>query len=77
MYKKNELGKKIEYVLKTSRTVSIFAKGGDMWADLVHEHLALSGLSHVYHLLHHVVGILILHQHQEGAVGIVTVPTHL
>lgn len=43
----------------------------------MHEHLALGRLCHINHLLHNIVGILVLHQHQEGAVGAVIVPTHL
>jgi len=49
-----------------------------MWSDLVHQHLTLLWFRYVNHLLHHVVGILILHHdvqctvsnealHQNGA----------
>ena len=44
-----------------------------MRSDLVHEDLPLTGLSHVYHLLDDVVGVLVLHhdvQRRAGTVGV-------
>ena len=37
-------------------------------SDLVHERLALCRLGHVDHLLHHVVGILVLHHRVQRTV---------
>lgn len=47
--------------------VRVLAQRADVRPDLVHEHLALRGLRHVDHLLHHVVGVLVLHHHVQSA----------
>lgn len=42
----------------------------------MHNDLALGGLGHVDHLLHHVVGVLVLHHGVQGAVGPVLLAAH-
>lgn len=49
--------------------IGVFAQGGHMGTDLVHEDLALRWVSHIYHLLDHVVGKLVLHHGVNGTVG--------
>lgn len=59
-------------------TVSVLAQRSDMWADLVHEDLALCRLSHIDHLLNDVVSVLVLHEYQQRAVStIVVAAAHL
>ena len=41
--------------------------------DLVHENLPLAGLGHIDHLLHDIIGILVLHHDVEGGGGTVAV----
>lgn len=41
--------------------VGVLSKCRDVWPDLVHDNLPLTWLSHIDHLLDHIVGILILH----------------
>jgi len=41
--------------------VSVLAQRAQVRPDLVHQGLALASLGHVDHLLHHVVGVLVLH----------------
>ena len=41
--------------------IGVLAQGVAIGPDLVHEDFSLVGLSHIDHLLHHVVGVLILH----------------
>ena len=41
--------------------VGILPESGEVRSDLVHQDLPLGRLRHVDHLLHHVVGVLILH----------------
>lgn len=49
--------------------IGVFPEGSDMGADLVHEDLPLCWLRHVNHLLHDVVGVLVLHHCVQGTVG--------
>ena len=46
--------------------IGVLPQDGDVGPDLVHEDLALAGLCHIYHLLDHVVGILVLHHDMQG-----------
>lgn len=41
--------------------IGVLPKSCDVWPDLVHDNLPLTRLSHINHLLDHIVGILILH----------------
>ena len=41
--------------------IGVLAQGVAIGPDLVHEDFSLVGLSNIDHLLHHVVGVLILH----------------
>lgn len=41
--------------------IGVLPKSRDVWPDLVHDNLPLPRLSHIDHLLDHIVGILILH----------------
>ena len=41
--------------------VRVLAERGHVWTDFVHEQLTLCWLGHVNHLLHDVVGELVLH----------------
>lgn len=53
--------------------VGVLPQGRDVGTDLVHQDLALAGLGHVYHLLDHVVGVLVLHHDVQGGGRTVTV----
>ena len=53
--------------------VGVLFQRADVRPDLVHEDLPLTGLRHVNHLLHHVVGELILHHGVQGGAGAVGV----
>lgn len=56
----------------------LFAYKDDVLSThLVHYDLALGRLGHVNHLLHHVVGVLVLHHGVQGAVGPVLLAAHL
>ena len=54
-----------EYVL----AIGELAQRVNVRPNLVHEGLALRRLRHVNHLLHHVVGVLVLHHRVQRAVG--------
>ena len=41
--------------------VSVLAQVGDIRADFVHEYFSLTWFCHVDHLLHHIIGVLVLH----------------
>ena len=41
--------------------IGVFAQGVTVGSDFVHENFSLGRLSHIDHLLHHIVGILIFH----------------
>ena len=41
--------------------IGVFAQGVTVRSDFVHENFSLGRLSHIDHLLHHIVGILIFH----------------
>ena len=53
--------------------VSVLPQRADVRPDLVHEDLPLTRLRHVNHLLHHVVGVLVLHHRVQGGAGAVRV----
>ena len=53
--------------------VSVLPQRADVRPDLVHKDLPLTRLRHINHLLHHVVGVLILHHRVQGGAGAVGV----
>ena len=53
--------------------VGVLPQRADVGPDLVHEDLPLTRLGHVNHLLHHVVGVLVLHHGVQGRAGAVRV----
>lgn len=55
--------------------IGVFPEGGDVRSDFVHENLSLAWFCHVYHLLYHIVGVLILHHDVERRGGAVTAGT--
>lgn len=49
--------------------IRVLLEAREVRLDLVHESLALGRLTHVQHLLHHIVGVLVLHHDVEGTGG--------
>lgn len=46
--------------------IGVFAQGSHMWSYFGHQLLQLRRLRDINHLLHHIVGILILHHDMQG-----------
>ena len=49
-------------------SVRVLPQGGDVWTNLLHQNFPLVQFGHVYHFLHHVIGILVLHHRVKGTV---------
>ena len=53
--------------------VCVFSQSGNVRSNFVHENLSLAVLGHIYHLLDHVVGVLVLHHDVQCRAGTVWV----
>ena len=49
-------------------SVRVLPQGGDVWTNLLHQNFPLIQFGHVYHFLHHIIGILVLHHRVKGTV---------